>query len=93
MSHDLLAMRVFILENSTCVKPSSLPAALLSSAGFRRRQPKRPVSPARNSMKTDNPMNAQNKMMKKKKGMMKSGDDMSGKKDDMGMGMKKDGMK
>src|ERR1700750_647033 len=48
--------------------------------------------PGQDSMKTNSPMNAQNKMMKKKKmkkGMMKSGDDMSGmKKDDMG-GMKK----
>ena len=44
------------------------------------------------AMTTNSPMDAQNKMMKKKKmkkGMMKSGDDMSGmKKDDMG-GMKK----
>ena len=50
--------------------------------------------PGQDSMKMNNPMNAQNKMMKKKKmkkGMMKSGDGMSGK-DDMGMGMKKDGM-
>jgi hypothetical protein len=45
--------------------------------------------PGQDSMKTNSPMNAQNKMMKKKKGMMKSGDDMSGmKKDDMN-GMKK----
>jgi hypothetical protein len=47
---------------------------------------------AQDSMKTNSPMDSQNKMMKKKKmkkGMMKSGDDMSGmKKDDMG-GMKK----
>ena len=49
--------------------------------------------PGQDSMRTNSAMNAQNKMMMKKKkmkkGMMKSGDDMSGmKKDDMG-GMKK----
>ena len=48
--------------------------------------------PSQDSMKTNSPMDAQAKMMKKskmKKGMMKSGDGMSGmKKDDMG-GMKK----
>ena len=48
---------------------------------------------SQDSMKTNSPMDAQNKMMTKKKmkkGMMKSGDDMSGgmKKDDMN-GMKK----
>ena len=46
---------------------------------------------SQDSMKTNTPMDAQNKMMKKKKmkmkkGMMKSGDDISG------GGMKKDGM-
>jgi pentapeptide MXKDX repeat protein len=48
-------------------------------------------------MKTTNPMDAQDKMMKKKKmkkGMMKSDDGMGMKKDDgmMKDGMKKDGM-